>query len=96
VQAERQPFELMPVYVDPLFKTLKSKKWRHDEACHLIGDSLEELHSFAEKIGLKHCWFQPRRKGPHYDLTANVRRKAISSGAKELNRKEFFRKVYDS
>ena len=36
---------------------------------HMVADSLKELHSFAEKIGLKRHFFEGVRKGhPHYDL----------------------------
>lgn len=37
---------------------------------HLVSDvSIEELHAFAKKIGLKRCWFHGVKKGhPHYDL----------------------------
>ena len=51
---------------------------------HLIADSLEELHEFARKIGLKRHFFEGVRKGhPHYDLTNNnIRVKAIDEGAK--------------
>lgn len=54
----------------------------------MIADSTEELHQFAQSIGLKRCWFQAK-SSPHYDLTKNMREKAIKAGAKELNRKDF-------
>jgi hypothetical protein len=50
-------------------------------SCHLTTDGpLDELHSFAARLGLKRAWFQP---GPpaHYDLTPNKRRQAIQLGA---------------
>lgn len=58
----------------------KSKKW-----WHLMADSVEELHEFADKIGLKRSWFQPN-SAPHYDVTAYYRQKAVQAGAVELDR----------
>ncbi len=80
----------MPVYVDRLFWTTPSKKWRHDCACHMYADTLEELHQLAESIGLKKCWFQNRRgrNFPHYDLTESKREQAVKAGAVEHSRKE--------
>ena len=44
--------------------------------------SEEELHEFAQRIGLKRAWFQDGRH-PHYDCTTpNMRGKAIRFGAK--------------
>lgn len=40
-----------------------------DSAGHLVTDGpMEELHVFAEKIGLKRTWFQAKKRFPHYDL----------------------------
>lgn len=57
---------------------------------HLIADSIEELHGFAVKIGLKRCWFHnPRRKStgssknhPHYDLVNKKNLPLIDSTGK--------------
>jgi hypothetical protein len=61
-----------------------------DNIGHLMTDGdLEELHVFAEGIGLQRVWFQDRKKYPHYDLTSErKRRQAISSGAKVVNSRE--------
>jgi hypothetical protein len=50
---------------------------------HMVADSIEELHSFAETIGLKRHFFEGVRKGhPHYDLTNKIiMAKAIENGA---------------
>lgn len=38
------------------------------DGIHIVADTLSELHEFAEKIGIKRCWFEGVRKGhPHYD-----------------------------
>ena len=42
----------------------------YTDGTHLIADSLDELHAFAAKIGLKRYWFQDAKKlHPHYDIT---------------------------
>ena len=75
----------MAVYVDELFNTMWADKsrWRHNKACHLWGDTDEELHKFAAKIGLLRRWFQDHPRLPHYDLTAGKRREAVAAGAVE-------------
>jgi hypothetical protein len=54
-----------------------------DKVGHLISDrSLEELHLFANQIGLKREWFQDKPGQPHYDLTTpRMRLKAEMAGA---------------
>lgn len=57
---------------------------------HLVADSLQELHEFAEKIGLKKHFFEGVRKGhPHYDLTNKlIVNKALENGATVVNSKK--------
>ena len=47
-----------------------------DPRGHLMSDvSLEELHVFATRIGIKRHWFEGVRKShPHYDLTTEINR----------------------
>jgi hypothetical protein len=60
---------------------------------HLMSDtSHDELHEFAQSIGLKRAWFQhkpPRRPGgldhSHYDVTESKRQAAIAAGAKAIS-----------
>ena len=47
---------------------------------HLEADTLDELHEFAEKLGLRKSWFQDKSI-PHYDVSKSVRSKAIELGA---------------
>lgn len=75
----------MAVYVD----RLRDWGWRLGPSCHLIADTNEELHAFAESIGLKRCWFQAKASGPHYDLTASKRVRAVARGAVELDDRGF-------
>ena len=71
------------VYVDPLC----NHGWRLGPSCHMYADTLEELHAFAARIGLKRQWFQDKRL-PHYDLTARRRAAAVKLGAIEHSRFE--------
>jgi len=52
---------------------------------------LEELHRFANRIGMKREWFQDK-KYPHYDLTPKRRRIAVEHGAIEITTKEWMKK----
>lgn len=71
----------MAVYVDNVEIPWKGKVW-----CHLVADSLDELHGFATELGLKRQWFQAKASYPHYDVTKSVRTKALKLGAREGDR----------
>ena len=62
----------------------------YTDGIHLISDkSINELHRFARKIGLKPKWFQNHPKHPHYDLTTNrAKDRAINKGAIEITSRE--------
>lgn len=70
----------MAVYVDNGHLTFGRMKM-----CHMMADSLEELHEMADKLGLKREWFQPK-SSPHYDLSQSKRREAVDLGALEMDR----------
>ena len=70
----------MSVYVD----ALRDWGWRLGPSCHMIADTLDELHAMADRIGLQRRWFQNKRSGPHYDLTRSRREMAVAAGAVEL------------
>lgn len=57
--------------------------------CHMIADTLDELHAFAACIGLKREWFQGDASTPHYDVSLARRAQALLLGAVELERNEF-------
>lgn len=60
--------------------------WRLGPSCHLFADTLEELHAFAARLGMRCSWFQDRPgKLPHYDLTRGRRRVAVHLGAIEAS-----------
>jgi hypothetical protein len=73
----------MSVYVDELLRHGGSASFRWEHSCHLYADPLEELHAFAEGIGLKRQWFQDKAGFPHYDLTVGKRAMAVKRGATE-------------
>lgn len=81
------------ILVDELRITEHSPKWKYNESCHLFHseNNLEELHSFAMKLGLKKDWFHNHKSIPHYDLTKRKRIKAIKLGAVEMNIKKFIK-----
>lgn len=72
----------MAVYIDTPIKG-----WSH-----MIADSVEELHIFAQGIGIKKCWYQNKRgkNQPHYDVRENKCSNAINQGAIKVTRKELF------
>lgn len=74
----------MSIYVDPLQPTVHNLKWRYTQGCHLIADSVNELHAFAARLGLQPGWFQGASVIPHYDLSLSKRKQATRLGAVEL------------
>ncbi|HEY3482236.1 MAG TPA: DUF4031 domain-containing protein [Streptomyces sp.] len=87
----------MTVYVDN-FGTPARVGGLNARWSHLIADSREELHAFAERLGLKRAWFQdpvvngkprprPGSRGAenwHYDVTESKRRLALKLGAQPI------------
>lgn len=55
--------------------------------CHMIADTLDELHAMASDIGMKREWFQPGST-PHYDVCVARRALAVKAGAIEVGRRE--------
>ncbi len=67
------------VYVDEPFVESRGKRW-----AHLTADSPEELHAFAERLGLVRESFQTtpgKAWKDHYDVTESTRELAIGMGA---------------
>jgi hypothetical protein len=48
--------------------------------CHMIGDTEQELHEMADKIGVARKWYQ----GDHYDIALSKRALAVAAGAVEI------------
>jgi len=76
----------MSIYVDNA-----RVKWRGRHWCHLVADSIDELHEFALQLGLKRKWFQSAASYPHYDVTLEIRQIALNMGAIEGSRSEILR-----
>lgn len=76
----------MAVYVDD-----ERVEWRGRMWCHLVADTLSELHGFARQLGLKRGWFQASASYPHYDVTIGVRARALRMGALEADRSTIIR-----
>ena len=88
----------MSVYVDKMGSCAPNKNWPYKEACHLIADTVKELHELAQGIGLKREWFQDKSL-PHYDLTFGMRCAAVRAGAIEVGMRKFvnlMRKIRDA
>ena len=82
------------IYIDEIrdytgIINLKYKKWSH---MWTDGD-IEELHEFAEKLGLKRRWFQNKKRLPHYDLVPTKRAIALRMGARFIPLREWYKKL---
>jgi hypothetical protein len=77
------------VLVDPLREYpdtgLPFRMW-----CHLVSDgSFEELHAFAEQLGIPRRFFQ----GDHYDLPEHLRARAVELGAVPVATRELIARM---
>jgi len=71
----------MAVYVDDAVTLWRGHRW-----AHLMADSLDELHDFAARLGLRREKFQDKTSGAHYDVPASVREDALRLGAVAISR----------
>ncbi|MBY0547608.1 MAG: DUF4031 domain-containing protein [Candidatus Obscuribacterales bacterium] len=78
----------MAVYVDAAIHRWRNKLW-----CHLIADDEEELHIFAEQLGLKREWYQIESSLNHYDIPKETRELAVQMGALEISRKHMVLRI---
>lgn len=60
--------------------------------CHMIADTLEELHTMAATIGLRREWFQ-LLSYPHYDVSLSRRVEAVKRGAVELTQRDLVKVI---
>lgn len=71
----------MTVYVDDAVMPWRGQRW-----AHLMADTLDELHAFAARLGMPRRAFQDKTSGAHYDVTAQLRERAIALGAVVISR----------
>lgn len=86
------------ILVDAIREWPKKPGLRWTRWSHLMSDvSNEELHAFAQRIGLKREWFQDvpgaRSYLSHYDVTPPLRLRALRSGAVEVTSREMVLRV---
>lgn len=68
--------------------------YMHADWCHLVSDaSQEELHAFAQRLGLRRKWFQDDLV-QHYEIRGSaLRDKAISLGAVPVTTRDLVTRV---
>lgn len=78
----------MPVYIDGM-----NAKYGRMKMCHMIADTLEELHAMADTIGVQRKWFQNKASFPHYDICLTKRASALRNGALTITISELGHKM---
>ena len=81
----------MAVYVDDALipAEVRNGPIRHNSRwSHLMADTLEELHAFARRLGMRPEWFQDHPRHPHYDLTEGKRYRALHLGARPIDHRQ--------
>ena len=78
------------IIVDTMASCKPNKYWKHKTSCHLTSLYEDDLKRFAKKLPRKGRRFH-RGNFPHYDLTAELRDKAIALGAKPISRRVMVR-----
>lgn len=73
----------MAIYVDFVRIEFKGHRW-----CHMLADTLQELHEFAVLIDVDKRLFHRHASYPHYDITVQMRETAIAQGAIPADRKK--------
>jgi hypothetical protein len=73
------------ILVDPAIWPWEGRRW-----AHLVSDeSYDELHAFAEQLGIPRRAFQ----GDHYDVPTEYRDRAIALGAEPVGSRELLRRL---
>lgn len=80
-------FVTEPVYSRKSVGAFRQGRWW----CHLVADTVEELHAFAARIGMQRSWFQDHRH-PHYDLTEGRRHTALRAEAVPITTRDWIRR----
>lgn len=67
--------------------------WRGRRWAHLVSDrDYDELHAFAEQLGIPRRAFQ----GDHYDVPADYRERAIALGAEAVDARVLVRRLREA
>ncbi|MBU3701828.1 MAG: DUF4031 domain-containing protein [Acidimicrobiia bacterium] len=75
----------MTILVDAAIWPHDGRKW-----AHLVSDaSLDELHEFADRLGIPRRGFQ----GDHYDVPTEWRERAIALGAVPVSSRELLQRL---
>ena len=72
-------------YVDELVYVKKNGRKKY---CHMIAETVIELHRVAAEIGVGRHFFHSSARIPHYDLSEEWRTKALQHGAIEISSRE--------
>ena len=68
-------------------------RWKGRRWAHLVSDeSYDELHAFAEALGVPKRSFQ----GDHYDIPEEYRDEAIALGASPVGSRELLRRLVNA
>lgn len=72
----------LAVYVDDMRAPFRGRI-----LCHMVADTLEELHAMAAEIGMPRRAYQgpPKTRHPHYDIPLEMRAQAVRLGAVEIS-----------
>jgi hypothetical protein len=78
----------MTVYVDDMAAPFKPAHLpgRTYVMCHMMADTLEELHAMADRIGVARRWVQDAQSPSdvHYDISLSKRALAVKAGAVQV------------
>lgn len=62
--------------------------------CHMLADTLDELHDMADKLGISRKHFQSKSRYPHYDICRSKHQEALKLSSKILlSRKDIIEKA---
>jgi len=78
----------MSVYVDKA-----NIPYRRMIMCHMLVDTINELHEMASKIGIQKRWFQHHGSTPHYDISLSKKKIALENGAIETDRRQLVKLI---
>jgi uncharacterized protein DUF4031 len=76
------------ILVDPAVWPFRGRQW-----AHLVSDvSYDELHVFADRLGIPRRAFQ----GDHYDIPSELRDAALALGATSVSARELVKRLQTS